>query len=120
MKLNPLTACDFYKVGHREQYPQGTYGFAMKATAAVINGEEVFLSKDPKTDKGTKKSATGRLGVVLSGDKFQLIDGLNKEQLESFQGNQMRTVFINGVHVNKPTLEQIRARVDLGIYSGLV
>lgn len=97
-----------------------TYGFAMKATAAVINGEEVFLSKDPKTDKGTKKSATGRLGVALSGDKFQLIDGLNKEQLESFQGNQMRTVFINGVHVNKPTLEQIRGRVDLGIYNGLL
>ena len=24
MKLNPLTTCDFYKVSHREMYPEGT------------------------------------------------------------------------------------------------
>lgn len=38
-----------------------TYGFAMKATGAVVNGEERELFKDPVTDDGTKKSFKGFL-----------------------------------------------------------
>lgn len=97
-----------------------TYGFAMKATAAVINSEEVFLSKDPKTDKGTKKSATGYLAVKDEDGVLKLVDGLSKDQLIDFQGNQMRTVFLNGLHLNKPTLEQIRQKVDASINKELV
>lgn len=40
-----------------------TFGSAMKATWAEVNGQGVNLFKDPITDDGTKKSATGRLAV---------------------------------------------------------
>ena len=41
-----------------------TFGFAMKATWAQVNGEGRDLFKRPVTDDGTKFSATGRLSVV--------------------------------------------------------
>lgn len=41
-----------------------TFGFAMKATWAQINGEGRNLFKDPVTDDGLKKSAKGRLAVL--------------------------------------------------------
>ncbi len=41
-----------------------TYGWAMKATYAEINGQGVNIFKDPKTDSGMKKSAKGLLKVV--------------------------------------------------------
>lgn len=40
-----------------------TYGFAIKATYAEINGKPKELYKDPKTDNGVKKSARGLLAV---------------------------------------------------------
>jgi nicotinamide phosphoribosyltransferase len=40
-----------------------TFGFAMKATWARIDGVEHSLFKDPVTDDGMKKSAKGRLAV---------------------------------------------------------
>jgi nicotinamide phosphoribosyltransferase len=36
-----------------------TFGFAMKATGAIVNGEERALFKDPITDDGTKRSFKG-------------------------------------------------------------
>lgn len=41
-----------------------TYGFAMKATWARVNGEGRSLFKKPVTDTGEKFSARGRLAVV--------------------------------------------------------
>lgn len=41
-----------------------TFGSAMKATWAEIDGKGVNLFKNPVTDDGTKKSATGRLAVI--------------------------------------------------------
>jgi nicotinamide phosphoribosyltransferase len=43
-----------------------TFGSAMKATWAEVDGRGVNLRKDPITDDGTKKSATGRLAVLKS------------------------------------------------------
>lgn len=40
-----------------------TYGFAMKATYVEIDGKGINISKDPITDNGIKKSATGLLVV---------------------------------------------------------
>jgi hypothetical protein len=36
-----------------------TWGFALKATGAIISGEEHALFKDPLTDDGTKRSLCG-------------------------------------------------------------
>lgn len=40
-----------------------TYGFAMKATYVEVNGEGREIMKDPITDSGVKKSATGLLAI---------------------------------------------------------
>ncbi len=44
-----------------------TYGFAMKATAAKVQGVWRELFKDPITDSGTKRSARGFLRVYKDG-----------------------------------------------------
>lgn len=44
-----------------------TFGSAVKATWAKVDGKGVNLLKDPATDDGTKKSATGRLAVLPTG-----------------------------------------------------
>src|SRR5690606_3470709 len=40
-----------------------TFGFALKSTYAIINGEEKLIYKDPKTDDGTKRSQRGLVHV---------------------------------------------------------
>lgn len=90
-----------------------TFGFAMKATYAQINGEENFLLKDPKTDDGTKKSLRGR--VVVSNDagnmSIVVTDGLNLEgeaEVSSAVGNILETVFEDGVLKRDQSLKEIR------------
>lgn len=61
-----------------------TYGFAMKATWAMVNGEERMLFKEPKTDDGTKKSAKGRLVVFKTYFGYRLKDGLTLHQQEEW------------------------------------
>lgn len=57
------------------------YGFAMKATWVEIDGYGREIFKDPVTDSGMKKSAKGRLAVVLDDDgEFSLIDEATPEQ----------------------------------------
>jgi nicotinamide phosphoribosyltransferase len=90
-----------------------TFGFAMKATYAIVNGEERFLFKDPKTDDGTKKSLRGR--VVVSDDCGHMPivaqDGLTLEgeaEVSSAVGNMLETVFENGELKRDQTLAEIR------------
>lgn len=58
-----------------------TYMSAIKCTAAVVDNDQVDVLKDPITDDGTKKSATGRLAVgqMMSG-KIYLIEKATPEQ----------------------------------------
>lgn len=49
-----------------------TYGFAMKATWAEINGKGVNLYKTPATDDGVKNSAKGRLAVLKDEESGRL------------------------------------------------
>lgn len=91
-----------------------TFGFAMKATYAQVNGEERLLFKDPKTDDGTKKSQRGRVvvGKNSNGD-IVFNDGLNKaEQEELSHIDLLETVFINGELVRDESLSEIRERLQ--------
>lgn len=91
-----------------------TFGFAMKATYAVINGEEKLIYKDPKTDDGTKKSQKGRVVVIEEDGELKLIDGLNKEQQVSYFGkDQLEQVFFNGQLHRDESLQEIRERVAM-------
>lgn len=90
-----------------------TFGFAMKATYAVINGEEKLIYKDPKTDSGMKKSQKGRVVVLEEDGELKYIDGLNKEEQVSYFGkDQLEQVFFNGQLHRDESLQEIRERIE--------
>lgn len=70
-----------------------TMKFAMKASAAKVNGEWREVYKDPVTDSG-KRSKKGRLAVIKDGDTGALQTIL--ETALGGQSNELVTVFRNG------------------------
>jgi len=86
-----------------------TNGFAMKATWGMVNGIGKDIFKDPKTDRGFKKSAKGLLMVYSEDDVLKLKDQCTPG--EEAQG-LLETVFLNGKLVKVQTLSEIRARVE--------
>lgn len=88
-----------------------SFGMAMKATAGVVAGELRELSKDPKTDSGTKKSAVGLLRVERVDGSYVLHDRQTPEQEA---GGLLETVFKDGELLRRQTLAQIRDRLRNG------
>ena len=89
-------------------------GFAVKATACVVNGELKEIFKHPKTDDGTKNSLKGLIAV------YQDVNGIYyaKDQVtpEVEDEGCLETVFENGILKKEYTLKEIRQRVDKGLY----
>lgn len=84
-------------------------GMAVKATGAVIDGQQVMVVKEPKTDLG-KKSACGFLKVVRNETgELTLVDNLQLDQVNDAD-NELRTVFKDGVLLIDETLTEIRDR----------
>lgn len=88
-----------------------TFGFAVKATNSIINGDEVAIYKDPKTDS-KKKSAKGRLFVSkdYSDGDFILTDNV-RENEENSSGNMLQVIYRDGVFLKRVTLDEIRQRI---------
>lgn len=101
-----------------------TFGFAMKATYVELEvprfgkfadqnlntdiiGREIF--KDPITDDGTKKSATGLLTV--SRDAFGEISLNDKVSWELEDKGLLHTIYEDGEFQNTTTLTEIRERL---------
>lgn len=83
-----------------------TFGFAMKATYCEVNGEAREIFKDPITDDGTKKSATGLLCVKSDMDgNYTLID---KCTSVGEQTGSLHAIYMNGEFHNETTLTKIR------------
>lgn len=89
-------------------------GFALKATAAVVNGEFREIFKDPVTDgnNGMKKSAKGLLRVDLVDGEYILKDQCTPEEEA---GGELQTVFENGQIIKEWSLSEIRARINQSI-----
>jgi nicotinamide phosphoribosyltransferase len=86
-----------------------THGFAIKTTFGIVNGEQRNLSKDPITDNGDKKSATGLLCVEQDDEgNFFVIDQCS---LEEEPGGLLKLVYSNGIMVRECTLGEIRERL---------
>jgi nicotinamide phosphoribosyltransferase len=86
-----------------------TFGFAMKATYVEVNGVGREIFKDPITDDGTKKSATGLLCVTLTEEKeIYLVDKVNWENENS---GLLETIYIDGEFLNTTTLTDIRKKL---------
>jgi len=105
-----------------------TFGFAMKATYVELTqtigdsgigetglmdrketiGREIF--KDPITDDGTKKSATGLL-YVGKGEKSGELKLFDKVTWETEAKGQLQTIYKDGMFYNPTTLTEIRNRL---------
>ena len=86
-----------------------TFGFAMKATYVEVDGEGREIFKDPITDDGTKKSATGLLCVKKDmDDKYYLID---KVTWEGENTGNLQSIYEDGVFYNQTTLTEIRGKL---------
>ena len=86
-----------------------TFGFAMKATYVEVNGEGREIFKDPITDDGTKKSATGLLMVTRpNGGDYQLFDKVN---WNNECNGELKTIYRDGAFTHKTTLSEIREKL---------
>jgi nicotinamide phosphoribosyltransferase len=108
-----------------------TFGFAMKATYVEVLEEKVTdygnpgdevpvrvkvgreIFKDPITDDGMKKSATGLLQVT----RFKGAHGVSnyvlrdKVSWEEENEGDLKSLYLNGTFINKTTLTEIRNRL---------
>jgi nicotinamide phosphoribosyltransferase len=82
-----------------------TFGTAMKATYVVIDGEGREIFKNPITDDGTKKSATGLLKVVQENGTYVLYD---KVSVAEEKEGALQTVFKDGKITKEWSLAEIR------------
>ena len=89
-----------------------TFGFAMKATSVVVNGERREIFKDPITDDGIKKSAKGLIRVDKVNDEYVLVDQVS---LEEENRGELKVIYEDGKFVNQVTLQEIRERVNANI-----
>lgn len=90
-----------------------TFGFALKSTLCVINGDEKQIFKDPKTDNGIKKSQKGRVVVLDNGyDGLEFRDGHGLDDV--VKGDLLRPVFLDGKLLIDEKLSDIRARIAKG------
>lgn len=87
-----------------------TYGFAIKATYAEVNGVPREIFKDPITDDGMKKSLKGLLYVYRDKDGVKVQDQCDKQQEEY---GLLRTVFENGELIRETDLGTVREIIDL-------
>lgn len=85
-----------------------TWGFAVKATYGVVNGQPRNIYKCPKTDDGIKKSAKGLLYVYKALDGSIVFNQEVSPAKFNDEDNMLKTVFYNGVLTIETNLEQIR------------
>lgn len=79
--------------------------FAMKCSAALVDGKWVDVFKDPITDKG-KQSKKGRVTLFKTEDGF--VSGIENGEPEALE-----TVFENGILVRDMTFDEIRANAAI-------
>ncbi|MCV7174907.1 nicotinate phosphoribosyltransferase [Mycolicibacterium sphagni] len=83
-----------------------TFGSAMKATWAKVNGVGVDLFKDPATDDGTKRSATGRLAVLRGASgELELVERATPEQE---MRSLLKPVWRNGEFIRHQDFADVR------------
>jgi nicotinamide phosphoribosyltransferase len=85
-----------------------TFGTAMKATYVVVDGEGREIFKNPVTDDGTKRSATGLLNVQQENGRYVLYDKVSWEEEAK---SELKTVFKDGKITREFSLAEIRARL---------
>lgn len=97
--------------GLLQKVNRDTYKFAQKASAILVNGEWLPISKDPVTDPG-KASRAGRLTLLRSiVDNGFLVGDLDRKHNSEWV-DVMETIYENGKLLKTYTLDEIRARAQ--------
>ncbi|MFK7786731.1 MAG: nicotinate phosphoribosyltransferase [Crocinitomicaceae bacterium] len=89
-----------------------TFGFAMKATSVVVDGQRREIFKDPITDDGVKKSAKGLVRVDLVGGEYVLVDQVTIE--EEGKG-ELHVIYQDGELLNQTNLQTIRDHINVNL-----
>jgi nicotinamide phosphoribosyltransferase len=93
-----------------QQIDRDTQKFAMKCSAALINGEWVNVQKDPITDSG-KKSKAGRVSLYESGGEYE--SGITPPTRWTDKGmgwtDALVEVFRDGKLVKEISFDEVRA-----------
>ena len=90
--------------------PSKRFHVAMKATWCQINGQEVEIFKQPKTDDGTKNSLKGLIGVYY--DDFMELTAHDQVNKATEESGELITVFEDGKLIKEYSLAEIRDRVN--------
>ncbi|MBL1322201.1 MAG: nicotinate phosphoribosyltransferase [Methylophaga sp.] len=85
-----------------------TFGFAMKATSGVVEGERRNFMKAPKTDI-KKTSAKGLIAVRKVHGEYTMFDNQSEEDVLN---TELITRFYDGQIINETSLNTIRARLN--------
>lgn len=82
--------------------------FAMKCSAAFINGEWVDVFKDPITDKG-KRSKKGRMVLIETDNGFKTVTTEDADYNSVKDQDVLEVVFSMGKLIRDMTFDQVRA-----------
>jgi nicotinamide phosphoribosyltransferase len=83
-----------------QQINRDTQKFAMKCSAALVDGTWIDVKKDPITDSG-KVSKTGRVTLYKQNGKFS-------SSVEDWMKSALEIVYEDGVLFNEITFQQVR------------
>lgn len=101
--------------GVLKPFTRDIFSMAQKSINAVINGVEMPIYKDPKTDRESgenfKKSQKGCIIVERSEGTLIATDG-HKYMETKCSNNLLKPVFVNGKMVRKQTLSEIRETLN--------
>lgn len=88
-----------------------TFGFAMKATWAEVDGVPRNLFKDPITDDGLKKSAKGRLAVLgrFGAHGGYTLDVISEATPEQEAASLLKPVWEDGKFITRYSFAEVRA-----------
>jgi nicotinamide phosphoribosyltransferase len=91
-----------------------TFGFALKTTWCKINGKEIKIFKDPKTDNGIKKSQKGLIKVFKENGEIKFIDDMTTEKYNSDEHkNLLQVVFKNSSMFNRQNFSDVKQRMKI-------
>ncbi len=98
--------------GLLQKFNRDTFKFAIKCSAAVVNGKMRHVHKDPITDPG-KKSKSGFVYLGRSHDgEFKTLTHFDPEQTIHASDSEFVPYLVNGDIVRRDNLAAIRQRID--------
>lgn len=91
-------------------FTRDTFGIAVKSTYCEVNGQDIPIFKDPKTDSGIKKSQKGMCVVFRDEQgKIKFEDGYTQNSITEVDNkNIMETLYENGKFAKEYSLSEIR------------